>query len=127
MKRRRLIYVGGAWAERKRVHCSIVNLHKLFGVDVTLDWTQMPEPPADDRLVAIEEREAVLTAEKLLVLWPESGRLVGGLIEIGIALAWDKPVIILDKYGSLGRSVFWGLDDVTLTTSEEAALNEVLR
>lgn len=94
------------------------------GIEVTATWLTMPPPSewTDDVWAHLAEldRADVLRADGL-VLFAEPGELDGGSgrhVEFGMALALQKPIIVVGRYENL----FQRLPEVTVVPAWPSAL-----
>lgn len=116
------IYVAGSRHEIITVRLMHTTLKEL-GHEVTYDWTKEENvsngKPREDWLehreegkaIADAECQAVANADGLLICGWGSERALGTYIEIGMALAQGKPVVIC---GPVRNSIFWCLDEVVI-------------
>lgn len=80
------------------------------------DWANL-EASLDRRSqIAAAELEAVKNSDALVLVWHE--RLLGALLEAGVALGAGLPVLIFDQADArsegLRRSIFWSLPEVSV-------------
>lgn len=93
------------------------------GHEIVYDWTREEnvsngkprenwlEHQQEGRLIAFAERDAVSDADALIVCGWGAEKALGTYIEIGMALARQKPVIWVGPYRN---SIFWCLPEVII-------------
>lgn len=114
------VYVAGRTNNLDEVRAVQDVVRASAGV-ITHDWTQVveevgnyrdegtePPHPGFLRICANQDRDGVLNADLVVVVC--SRGLNGTLIEMGMALAWKKPVWVINEPER--ESVFFYMDDV---------------
>lgn len=109
------VYVAGKWKEVNSVREVMVML-KGMGHEVTCDWTGHVSP-LKSKQYALEDMEGVRNCDVLLALMPDPTTFYkGAWIEVGMALAFNKLVMIVGKEVN---SVFLGHPMVGVYKNEE--------
>lgn len=112
------VYVAGRDPE---LSAAVMDVCRQQGYVVTLDWTNYGKGV---RVPAIAEmmKIAVKAADVLILCRVEDGML-GALLETGMAIAYDKPVIVYGAGEPQRDSLFWLLPQVevceALTTLQD--------
>src|SRR5574341_1710104 len=98
------LYVAGKWAES--AYCrDVMDMLKVLGHEITCDWTGHIHPEKSEKY-ALEDQEGVRRCDVLLALMPNPSIFYkGAWIEIGMAIAYGKKVVIVGEEVS---SVFLG-------------------
>ena len=119
----RSVYLAARIRRRDELEAYRADLESA-GLEVTSTWLTMPPPEewSDEVWAHLAEldRADVLRAD-CLVLFSEPGELDGGSgrhVEFGMALALNKPVIVVGRYENL----FQRLPEVTVVPDWPAAL-----
>ena len=86
------IYVAGKWEDREEVKLLQTELIAL-GHEITCDWT-IHELPEKEKY-AIEDVEGVKACDGLIALMIYDYQYKGSIAEIGMAIALDKPVLVI--------------------------------
>lgn len=114
------VYVAGKWNESEHVRV-VMNMLKVNGHEITCDWTGHIHP-LKSKEYALEDLEGVKNCDVLLALMPDPTTFYkGAWIEVGMALALNKKVIIVGEGVS---SVFLGHPNISVYKNKD--LNEVL-
>ena len=128
------IYIASSLKNYKR----IIELREKFlklGVELTYDWAESyknvvekgaktEETDLQLSRIAEEEWQAVRRCDVLLFVNP-AGR--GAHVELGMAYALGKPIVILDETGGKEKIAFHLLFSIQRNESEEDAIKDVLR
>lgn len=133
------IYVAGKWKERMQVR-KIMDMFEAMGYTITCDWTKHIAPEriqkgegcfnkdfdwAQDghQTYAQEDLDGVRNCDVIVAYMPRSDIFYkGAWIEVGIAIAFNKRVILI---GNDITTVFLGLPNVTVVSFKEEALDLV--
>jgi len=125
------VYVAGRTRDIDNVRLA-QGICRDAGCTITFDWTgedgEIRESweDAPDRAQTLSERErrAVADADLVVLVWAvsENGGPVGALLEVGMAMALKKRIIIV---GPARESVFWYLPEVARVENLDA-LKEAL-
>lgn len=130
------VYVAGkAGREGAALARNAMYALEAAGHEITLDWTmfasQRELSPPQRRNVASQMIHAVNQADALVLAriqgrkehgiggHPE-GEPLGAYIELGMALAWGKPVVVLPR-----ASIFWTLDNVHQVENADEAVKKL--
>lgn len=103
----------------------VINRFREHGIEVTYDWTIHGQVFDDERLrqYGIEELDGVLRAELLFMMHPARS---GTHVELGAALASNKPVVIVCD-PSVERKTFYYVPNVSRFTLVDEAFEFALR
>lgn len=110
-------------------HIEILN---ALGYELTYDWTShgkiTEEEYGDNWLaklkeVGIQERDGVLNAEMIIMIMPARA---GSHVELGIAIAQNKPVYILTYDVEYEVKTFYHLDNVRIHKNIQELLKDIL-
>ena len=119
------IYLAGPWIERKAVK-TVANLFQERGFSLTSAWYDSQEDTlqeGDFQIQADKDCRQLLAANVFVVLnWGVSE---GKATELGLALAWDKPCIVLGPRNS--SNIFHYLPEVFHAPTFEMAVKELTR
>ena len=116
------VYVAGSLKDVERVR-GVMNLVRLAGHEVILDWTKMELPANGDdgslgpelqRAIALAELRAVTDASLVILLYQDN--LLGALLETGAALSAGKDIWVVNADRA---SVFWSLPGVELVAPRD--------
>lgn len=111
------VYVAGASKELDRARVAM-DVIRERGMEVTSTWVEKIREAgrANEGLSPRVAFEAALgcfrevsAADALLILVKPDGASVGAYVEVGIALAQGKPIVVSDVKSD--RSVFWAMTD----------------
>jgi hypothetical protein len=92
------LFVTGKAGEESVARSAMQSL-KRAGHEITFDWTSIPhlkpytENVAASRKTAVLETQGVMDAEAVVLLAHEKG--IGMYVELGMAIAWRKPVFVI--------------------------------
>lgn len=125
------IYVAGSTKDIPRSQ-KVIDWCLELGHKITYDWTRaeqnLAQWAADSDVspelaleIASKERKATRTADVVVLLWHP--KLLGGLLEAGMALAWHRGLCVV---GPERRSIFWHLNEVDVLENDDE-LKEYLR
>ena len=100
------IYVVGKWQDRFKVRSIQADLREL-GHQITVDWTTSDFGPdgvlgTPQRMqeIALEDLQGVKDADAVVALIQDNNHVYKGVwVEIGIALADNKPVYVIGNAG----------------------------
>lgn len=88
------VFVSGRWQERNKVR-RLMNLLEELGYQISYDWTQTEDKPrclcGSD---AVADIQGVKDADVYVGVFFNEHKYQGALIEMGVALALGKPVIV---------------------------------
>lgn len=123
------VYVAAKWERKDDARACFAELRR-FGHVITHDWTaeddagMTPGPEHDSYLAKCADLDVqgVCRADALIVLHHDA--LAGGLVEMGMALAFqDRPVIVVGAAGAARQPIFYRLPRVAhVATMEEAVV-----
>ena len=123
MTRKLKVYIAGPYADRDRGVALLLLLEGL-GYEVTSTWLRERENDAtpDDRRRAANLDLADVARSDALLAWTRdcSAEPRGTLVEIGAALAADKPVVWIGR--SEGECVFYDASGVLHVASTDSAI-----
>jgi len=115
------VYVAGSSKDIQRVQKAIAML-EAGGHEITHDWTQtVGRPPSEYEVIASDDLDGVYDAEVLLLINHQDG--FGSMTEFGMALAWGRPVIVVDREARV--NIFFNLSDVFHYKSLDAAVQAI--
>ena len=117
------IYLAGPWVDRKAVKL-VAKLFQERGFSLTSTWHDSHEDLQEEEFQARADKDCrqLLAADVFVVLnWCKSE---GKATELGLALAWDKPCIVL---GPRGPNIFHYLPEVFHAPTFERAVDELTR
>lgn len=105
------IYVAAPWADKEQVPAVAAHLESQ-GHKITEKWWLVEDRPADDSIQMPDylrehgelDRDGVLNADLVLVI--NSSKSEGKAVEQGIAIATNKPIIIVGTRGEVSKNVF---------------------
>jgi nucleoside 2-deoxyribosyltransferase len=103
------VYIAGNPKTHKRRLEELFSAIQEAGYEITRDWLHADELGKPRQLIAELDLAAVHEADILILLDAEQGW--GMYVEMGAALAWDKPVFVLDP---IYNQIFFSLPQVTL-------------
>lgn len=118
------VYVAGKFEETVAVRAAQQALRDL-GHEITHDWTQEDATGMEGDVLkayyqkcAVQDYEGVLYSDVVLVL--NHPKLFGGASEMGMALAWGRPVYVVNP--QIRHNIFFDLPSGirTFNTMEEA-------
>lgn len=116
-------YVAGKFEDKERVRLA-QRCIEAAGHEITHDWT-MAEA-IGGRAEAEDDMEGVKDADALLFVNVDPDLLyAGSLVEIGMALAWDKPVYFINTQ-HMAQNVFYHLPGVFSATEAPHPIGERL-
>ena len=102
-------YVAGKFEDKERVRLA-QSCIEAAGHEITHDWTMAAA--IGGRVEAEDDMEGVKVADALLFVNVDPDLLyAGSLVEIGMALAWEKPVYFINTQ-HMARNVFYHLPGV---------------
>ena len=102
-------YVAGKFEDKERVRLA-QNCIEAAGHEITHDWTMAKAIGGPDE--AKDDMEGVKDADALLFVNVDPGLLyAGSLVEIGMAIALDKPVYFINTQ-HMTRNIFYHLPGV---------------
>lgn len=119
------IYIAAPWVERARMPGISASIESA-GHQITHKWWEVESTPESDLTLPILRRQAtcdvlgVQNADILLVI--NTSKSEGKALEQGIAVASNKPIIIVGKRGEFSKNVFHYLDNYRWVDSLDAAL-----
>jgi nucleoside 2-deoxyribosyltransferase len=94
------IYVAGKWEERIYIQ-QLYRILKDEGHTITCDWTRHDYPKKNIEATlakyAVDDINGVKNAELVIAVAENIANYRGMLVEIGAAIALDKPVIVIGK------------------------------
>ena len=88
-------YVATRFSNKAEVRRTAKLLKRQFNHDITYNWTEQPLLPVTEKLLresAVEEIKGVNSADYVVAILPGG---YGTHVEIGAALAQDKPVFLV--------------------------------
>lgn len=97
------LYIAGASSQRephKALHKDMANRF-----NVTSDWPFLPEilSPTEEHSVWAGIDQLICECDTLMVATFGPAPLRGALVEVGMALAYHKPVLLVGNHGSYGH------------------------
>lgn len=114
------VYVAASSLEHARARAAMAIVREL-GCEATLDWTQDVERDGGNPLhlsgfarsvLARCDVDAVRESDLLWVLAPRGHASRGQCVELGVALALDKPILITGEEDDRRASIFFDLATV---------------
>lgn len=91
------IYVAAKWCDRETVRLIYSRL-VAAGHCITLDWTHHENDSLEDKIRWAElDIEGVRQCDCLVAVFQYERHQRGAFMEVGAALAWSKPVIVIGK------------------------------
>jgi len=91
------IYVAGKYEERRRIRRLMVELENM-GHTISSDWT-VHEMYHDLAVCAQEDYEGVRNCDALVAIVDIPLKYQGLWVEVGLALAWGKRVLLVGEFG----------------------------
>jgi hypothetical protein len=98
-------------------------LRRELGATITLDWTGYPPGTRDSRIA--EMMRLAVEAADAVVLCGVEDKMLGALLEVGMALGLRKRVIVFGGGAEPRDSLFWRLPEVQVCASEEILVDLV--
>lgn len=118
------VYVASSLLNSERVK-HFISLFKSNNVEISYDWTTHGRVHTDEELkqYCAKEFEGVVECDLLFMVFPAR---YGSHVELGIALALNKPVVILLE-GDVEMKTFYHHKLVRLFRDQDEAFNHVLK
>jgi hypothetical protein len=127
------VYVAGT-SKRTDLASSVMNTLRSHGHSITLDWTvdieNEGEMSADELAArAAKSVSGVCKAEALVLLITKEMRSVGSMIEIGVALGNDIPVLVAELEDGFNHfftyhPLVWRAHSITGVVTQLAAMED---
>jgi nucleoside 2-deoxyribosyltransferase len=101
------IYVASSFENKEEVR-DLYTCLEILGHTITCDWTDHEEPYNYQQLQqwALDDAEGVEHCDALVALIAPGRTQQGTWCEIGMALAWGKPVTMIGIEPTLGKPIF---------------------
>jgi hypothetical protein len=127
------VYVAGAWSDRFAVRDLAHQLRALTGCAITEPWWEKPPAVSGNdqfaylRQCALDDLRGVRNADVLVFVHHEDTR--GAWLEMGFALAFGVPVVVVAHPGTLrvSGSPFCHLVGVRVVTPDVAEIAQAVR
>ena len=109
------LYIGGSSQDIPRIN-HIMEVLKGENYTITHDWTQSFKEEVKDYEQAVRDDLAgIFSADMLILVFEKPLPYKGTHTELGLAIAWRKPVIILGKEAD--KNIFSRLENVSICYS----------
>lgn len=99
------LYVAGKWEDREHVQ-GLMSALRALGHTISHDWTVITQESAG---AARGDLDGVFQADALVMFAPTPQPWAGTWVEVGLALAWGKPVYV---FGEAATCIFTLLPEV---------------
>jgi nucleoside 2-deoxyribosyltransferase len=122
------VYLAGPWVDRI-IAKSIAGTLEKAGYTITHPWwnyegeDQDKETPESLAKFAQMDVDAVRTADAVVVY--NSAKSEGKAVEQGLAIAWNKPIIVITPWDRPSSNIFHNLSNYTHVTNLHAALEKL--
>lgn len=119
------IYIAAPWIEKAQMSDISARIENA-GHQITYKWWDVEDTPESDLTLPILREQAtndvlgVRNADILVVL--NTAKSEGKALEQGIAIAGNKPIIIVGRRGEFSKNVFHYLDNYRWVVDVDSAL-----
>lgn len=99
---------------------------QAYGVNLTYDWTKHGKVDSEAELIAcgLNEQRGIKDADVFLFITPARN---GSHTELGLAIAYEKPIVMLQEDATQEQQPFYFLPGVQRFTREEDAIGHILQ